>query len=95
MSEPPAADPSPPPTPVFKPNTASQSAKDCALADPAAFKAYTTLKGNTHTPTALGRSWQEVDSMICDCTFQPGACSSSCVPELLALSVGCRGDGRS
>lgn len=66
--------PSPAP-PAFKPNRATQDVKDCPLADSGAYKTWSTLKGNLHMPNSLGRSWQEADSMVCDCSFQIGASS--------------------
>jgi hypothetical protein len=82
MSEPPAIAPSStappqesvttPPPAVFKPNTASQTAKDCPVATAEAAREFTTLVKSIHTPKTLGLSWQETESMICDCTYEHG-----------------------
>lgn len=61
-----------PPAAPFKPNTASQTAKDCPVATAEAAREFTTLVKSTHTPKTLGLSYQELDSMICDCTYEDG-----------------------
>lgn len=66
-----------PPAANFKPNTASQTAKDCPVATAEAAREFTTLVKSIHTPKSLGLSWQEVESMICDCSYEEGPSASS------------------